>query len=249
MRRGWTMGLMVGFAVLSCASAADILAEYVIFGGPVEFTPASLGLTGAFLPAYLDTVVVTSNSTTTMQVEACVAGFFSYDDAQACTACGAGKYSGAYAAGESGTCVLCDAGKYSTSIAATASAVCTDCPAGTYYDGAGGQSLGVCASCPGNASSYAGSKLLQACVCNGGYQGANGGACSPCNASVWCLNGQANPCPTHSRSAPLSSSLAQCLCLPGFYGDTTLGGPELTLCQVHTSIQTRHGNMGLVKIG
>jgi hypothetical protein len=79
---------------------------------------------------------------------------------------------------------------------------------------------------------------LQACVCNGGYSGANGGACTACNASVWCLYGRANPCPPNSKSGPMSSSLAQCLCNPSYYGDVSMGGPELTLCQVRTHAHT-----------
>jgi len=35
----------------------------------------------------------------------------------------------------------------------------------------------------------------------------------------------------------MSSSLAQCLCLPSYYGDTTIGGPDLTLCQVRGRVK------------
>lgn len=63
--------------------------------------------------------------------------------------------------------------------------------------------------------------------------GMAGGPCSICNTSVWCLNGQANPCPSNSNASAGSSSLAQCLCKPGYYGDTTMSGVGFpTLCQV-----------------
>lgn len=45
----------------------------------------------------------------------------------------------------------------------------------------------------------------------------------------WCKHGQANSCPPHSTSIPLSSSLSQCLCNPGYFGDASISP---TLCQV-----------------
>jgi hypothetical protein len=44
----------------------------------------------------------------------------------------------------------------------------------------------------------------------------------------WCKNGQANSCPPHSNSSALSSSLDQCLCNPGYFGDASISA---TLCQ------------------
>jgi len=167
-----------------------------------------------------------------IQVDACQAGAFSASDASTCTACLPGTYSGTVTATAIDTCVTCDSGKFSTSVAATSVITCLDCRNGTYYSGVAAPSSASCLPCPANSSSPEGSKLLQACVCDPGYQGWNGGACSPCNTSQWCLFGRANPCPLNSRSGPLSSSLAQCLCEPGYFGDTTMGGPDLTLCQV-----------------
>lgn len=207
---------------------ADVEASYDVVATFLEFSSASLAQ--AVLPAYSIATVTRLNAT--LQVDACIAGYYSYDDAQTCTACVAGKYSGTYTAPTVDTCIPCESGKYSTAIAATASSTCKDCPAGTYFEGTGGQALSVCLACPANSSSYNGSKLLQSCICNPGYQGPNGGPCSACNTSVWCLFGRANPCPPNSKSAAMSSSLAQCLCNPSYYGDTTVGGAELTLCQV-----------------
>lgn len=228
------MGLpLVSIMIINLAhpASAEVAVDYLIFSAPASFSGASLGLAPS-LPAYSDSITILVTNVTTLQVEECIPGYYSYDDAQTCTACGAGKYSTAYTATTEMTCVACESGKYSSSLAASNSQFCLDCPVNTYFDGTSGQSVNACTACPGNSSSYAGSRLLQACVCDGGFMGPNGGPCAACNASVWCLNGQANPCPTNSKSQPLSSSLAACLCLPGFYGDTTIGGPELTLCQV-----------------
>lgn len=65
------------------------------------------------------------------------------------------------------------------------------------------------------------------------WGGGAGGPCSLCNSSVWCLNGQANPCPPNSNASIGSSQLSQCLCKPGYYGDTSMTGIGYpTLCQV-----------------
>lgn len=252
----WGAILVIAWQV-GLASAVDILANYELTGAPLEFSGASLGV--ASLPALQADAIVVVTNTSTLVVDACPAGYFSYADAQACTSCGAGKYSGTVTATTEQTCISCEAGKYSASLAASSVDTCANCPANFYFSGSGGASIAVCLECPSNSSSYAGSKLVQACICNGGYSGPNGGPCAACNSSVWCLNGQANPCPANSMSKPLSASLASCLCLPGFYGDTTIGGPELTLCQVraHTGkkggrflmrTQCKHDHSGLKRI-
>ena len=186
----------------------------------------------AGLPAYTTLTFTETGSTTVVTVSACLSGYFSPDDSSTCTACPAGAYSTTQTATSSQTCIACESGKYSGTVGASSSGTCINCPNGTYFEGTGGASIGVCLACPSNSSSYPGSKLLQSCVCLGGFQGANGGSCSACNVSVWCLYGQANPCPSHSRSLAMSSSLGDCKCQAGFYGDTTMGGPELTICQV-----------------
>ena len=218
------------------ASCQDVQASYDVVNTVLNFTEASL--TRARYPPYSSASVSRINAT--VRVDPCLAGFYSLDDAQACVACGAGTYSGAVLATSAGTCIPCESGKFSTSLAANSSTTCRDCPAGTYFEGTGGQSVSVCLPCPANSSSFNGSRLLQSCVCNGGFQGPNGGPCAPCNTSVWCLFGRANPCPPNSRSAALSSSLAQCRCNPSYFGDTTVGGPELTLCQVSAFIDPTH---------
>lgn len=230
--------LLLGMPALCRAQYVEAIIN--IAGAWTSMTTSSLALAG--LPAYVE-LLITDESSLTVAATTCLAGSYSNDDAQTCTACPAGKYSSTVTATSGNTCVSCESGKYSTVIGASASSTCTDCPISTYFESTAGASLAVCLACPGNSSSYQGSKLLQACVCNPGWAGPNGGTCLACNTSVWCLYGQSNPCPSNSKSAATSSSLAQCLCRGGYYGDTTMGGPDLTLCQASPR-RTTHAHTG-----
>ena len=186
----------------------------------------------AGLPAYTTLTFTEAGSTTVVTVSACLSGYFSPDDSSTCTACPAGTYSTTQTATSSQTCIACESGKYSGTVGASSSGTCINCPNGTYFEGTGGASIGVCLPCPSNSSSYPGSKLREACFCNPGFAGMNGGTCTACNSSLYCLYGQANSCPPHSTSGPMSYSVAQCLCNPSWWGDTSVGGPEVTACQV-----------------
>ena len=228
--------LLLLLLLLACyphnaAGLVRVSAEYLVYNAStMNMTEA--GLLAAGLPSYDSLVFAEIGLTMTLTVSACTAGYYSPDDAQTCTACPAGTYSTTVTATSVQTCVSCESGKYSGTVGAVSSATCINCPNGTYFAETGGISVAVCLACPGNSSSYPGSKLLQACVCNGGWSGANGGTCTACNVSVWCLFGQANPCPSNSRSLAMSSSLGDCRCRSGYYGDTTMGGADLTICQV-----------------
>ena len=227
--------LLFFLLLLACypSNAAGLIrvsAEYLVYNAStMNMTEA--GLTAAGLPSYDSLVFSEDGLAMTLTVSACAAGYYSPDDAQTCTACPAGTYSTTVTATSVQTCVSCESGKYSGTVGAGSSATCINCPNGTYFAGTGGTNSGVCLACPGNSSSYPGSKLQQACVCNGGFSGANGGTCTACNVSEWCLFGQANPCPSNSRSLEMSSSLGDCRCRSGYYGDTTMGGADLTICQ------------------
>jgi hypothetical protein len=221
------------FSCIPHTDGQQTTATYFISGASTALNTDSLASAG--LPSY-SSLDLTEESEVTVDVNVCVPGGYSYDDAQTCTLCSAGKYSTLYASPSSASCIPCESGKYSTTIGADSNATCIDCPPATYFEQTGGASLAVCVSCPQNSSSYAGSKLLQACWCLPGYSGPNGQACSPCNTSTWCLWGQANPCPSNSKSSPMSSSLRECLCNPGYFGDTAMGGPDLTLCQVRVRV-------------
>jgi len=224
--------LLLFLLLRGATGATRISAEYLVYNAStMNMTEA--GLLAAGLPSYDSLVFAEIGlTTTTMTVSACAAGYYSPDDAQTCTACPAGTYSTTVTATSVQTCVSCESGKYSGTVGAGSSATCINCPNGTYFAGTGGISVAVCLVCPANASSYEGSKLREACVCRPGFTGMNGGNCSACGASVWCLYGQANPCPSNSRSLAMSSSLGDCRCRSGYYGDTTMGGADLTICQV-----------------
>ena len=219
-----------------CVDGQTTVATFTIPMAANSVTTGSLALIG--LPSYSQLTLTETPSAQILVINECIPGEHSYDDSLTCTLCLSGKYSPYYTAPSPNTCVNCVSGTYSTNLGANSVTTCLDCGNGTYFAGTGGNSQDVCAACPAYSSSYQGAKLLQACICNPGYSGANGGACTACNTSVWCLNGQANPCPSHSKSSPMASSLAQCLCSAGYYGDASMGGPDLTICQVRSRVIT-----------
>lgn len=219
---------------------------------------------------------LTALTPSTVVVDSCPAGAYSPDDSQTCTLCPAGKYSTFVTATSVDTCVACESGKYSSTVGANSSTVCLSCPNSTYFAGTAGPSLGACVACPANSYSYMGAKLRQACICSPGYEGQNGGPCSLCNGPVipvssggggggmdfmddggfgviipdtfWCLYGQANPCPPNSNASAGSSRLSDCLCKPGYYGDTTMAEISYpTLCQVRAR-DTLRGRHGFIRI-
>jgi len=186
------------------------------------FKTLFIGFTG------FQTLILYNTSDITITTTSCKSGTYSLGQATACTSCIPGTYSSTITATSSATCLLCSAGTYSSSSEANSSSYCFACTSGTYLSNTGASSETNCLSCPEYSSSYIGSTLLSDCVCNPGYTGSNGGLCTGCNASSWCLHGQINPCPPHSISPGLSYDLSQCICKPGYYGDTSL---PLTLCQ------------------
>ena len=241
---GEALGMLLVFLVLPTASEAYWSVDYTITGARTSWTADTIP--GLGLPSY--TSYTFSTGLASVQADACLPGYYSNDDALTCIACPSGKYSSTPTASSVDTCIACESGKYSGTVGANSSSTCLNCPNATYFAGTAGTSLAVCLACPANSSSYPGSKLLQACVCLGGFSGSNGGSCSICNPpgsvgsggmifgggdpTYWCLNGQQNPCPLFSTAGQGASSLAQCMCDAGYYGDTTMGGPELTICQV-----------------
>lgn len=235
------------------AYAQQTLATYNISNAlesvnTASFTIASLG-TSSLLG--VDSLIILAP--TGVQAESCLAGSYSPSDAQTCTLCPTGTYSQATTATSIDTCISCGAGKYQNMTGASSESHCINCPANTYFTGTRGTSISVCTPCPIFSTSFPGSQLPESCICAPGYSGPNGennspflirmhkltcfslagGPCLPCNTSVWCLNGQANPCPPNSNASALSSSISQCLCIPGYFGDTTMSGVGFpTLCQV-----------------
>jgi hypothetical protein len=87
---------------------------------------------------------------------------------------------------------------------------------GTYKDAAGNAS---CSPCPSISSSPAGSVEIQACLCNAGYTGPNGGACVSCGAGTYkdaAGNASCSPCPGNSSSPAGSVEIQACLCNAGY---------------------------------
>ena len=126
------------------------------------------------------------------------------------------------------------------------SAACSDCGAGKYSPTVGAYSDSTCASCPDNSSSVGGSSLPTSCLCDPGFTGADGDACSLCAAgkykngigSAACSDcgagtysatlaasavGSCLSCPANSHSPPGSTAEGACACTAGYSGPG--GGP------------------------
>ena len=111
---------------------------------------------------------------TAVQVESCLAGSYSPDDAQTCTLCPTGTYSQTVIATSINTCIPCSSGKYQNITGASSTGQCLDCPSNTYFNRTAGTSISVCDPCPPLTLSFPGSQLLQSCFCAPGYSGPNG---------------------------------------------------------------------------
>jgi len=71
----------------------------------------------------------------------------------------------------------CAAGKYKVDSASAQAGTCLNCDTGTYKALAGDS---LCLGCPANSVSAPGSTSLTQCICNGGYNGPDGGPCGLC---------------------------------------------------------------------
>jgi len=223
--------------------------NYTVVNGYANVTPSVL--TTLFQPLYtfnLSYAKITSLSTTRVRAEICQPGSYTPANSQTCSLCPPGKYSEILAAASSATCTACPAGKYSGKSGAGSASDCTLCPLDTYYAGTMATSKDNCTACPpfsGTDQPYG----KTYCICKAGYFGSAGwcpslttpshclsltsslagGPCSPCPAGFYCNNGRNMTCPLHSTSPDMSSSISQCLCVPGYFGDIT---NDLPLCQV-----------------
>ena len=164
---------------------------------------------------------------TTIQIQAPL-GFYSGTGATSTTAC---QPCSPYA-----TPTLCPAG--STSDVSS----CSQCNAGYYGDG---RTCTLCSpnfwcfagvnnGCPQQTNSPANSSSQNQCQCNAGFVGngsmATTSPCAYCWAGFYCPGGNSNTsytCPANSTSPPGSSSILQCMCRPGFFGNN---GTNCTLC-------------------
>ena len=153
-----------------------------------------------------------------------------------------------YTGPDGGTCSACAAGKYK---AVTGSIACTDCSSNSYSTAIAATTVGTCLSCPLNSQSVAGSSTLTSCVCNLGYTGSDGAACTACAAgkyktvtgSVACTDCRADTfsaatgaisdatcenCRPNSKTqvGVLGTQFDKCECLPGYVYD----GASCSLC-------------------
>jgi len=135
---------------------------------------------------------------------------FTGPDGTACTPCRAGSYK---SGNGSGSCTPCDAGDWQNETAS-----------------------GLCQKCPANTFSLVGSDAIVDCICDTGYEGLDGAACSSCGlgrfkafngsgACVQCHPGtylnetagdSCKPCPENSTSIAGSGDLLACVCPVGF---------------------------------
>jgi len=132
----------------------------------------------------------TSEASDAITACTCSAGFTGADGS-ACVACPAGTYKSDLG---SGSCILCGANTYSEELNATTQSTCRACDA--------------------NAQSLAGSSAAEACTCNAGWTGPDGGSCAECIAGKYK--------PTRGPYSCFS-------CQPGKYSEAT-GASEESTC-------------------
>jgi hypothetical protein len=166
--------------------------------------------------------------------------------------------------GSSGECKKCTCpdGQYKLGCGGLQAGVCEpcnafDCVEGQYLIGCSGNEAGGCQQCPSNMTSPAGSNSVEACQCEEGYSGPDGGPCTACLAGFYktgvgngsCLpceegsfnenegSGECQQCPDNMTSPYGSDSEDNCECVGGY---EYIGG-VCTQCQAGF-YKTRVGN-------
>jgi uncharacterized iron-regulated membrane protein len=119
-----------------------------------------------------------ANSNSAAGSAECVCDYGYTGSAGECSACSPGKFK---ATSGSTACAECETGKNNPNTGSSSADACVDCPAGSYS----GDGAASCTDCPSDSSSPAGSVGIQACLCNPGYTGPNGGACVACGAGTY----------------------------------------------------------------
>ena len=79
---------------------------------------------------------------------------------------------------------------------------------------------GVCTQCPQHSGhANIGSSDPTDCVCDDGYTGGRGQACTACGADVYCVTGKQYPCGEfrNTRGLGLKHTSAACICKAGYY--------------------------------
>jgi len=142
--------------------------------------------------------------------------------------------------GECSDCT-CPDGEYKLGCAGLQGGVCESCntlvcEVGKYLTGCGGKEPGRCQQCPINSTSPSGSNSVEACQCEEGYSGPDGGPCTACLAGTYkdsigdgycqaCEEGtyqnlpgqsECDDCPTNMTSPNGSDSVEDCVCDKGY---------------------------------
>ena len=135
-----------------------------------------------------------------------------------CSACVAGKYK-SFMGVNNIQCLLCAAGKYSAAIGLTVECNNT-CPANS------GQSCVACTT-------------LSNCVCNVGYTGTNGGACSVCPSATYKNSSSVcSTCPANSGNSCAGCFTSACPCNAGYTGGNFIGPHSSTACNRFIALMT-----------
>ena len=135
-----------------------------------------------------------------------------------CTACVAGKFK---SSSGSQACSQCDAGKFVSGTASVSLDNCLSCGMDTYSS----SDMIVCVACPSDTTSSALSSIVTACICNVGYTGPNGVACTECPAGQYKEATGSAACTMcgagTSSEAVAASSSATCIdCSAGNYSNS-----------------------------
>ena len=161
------------------------------------------------------------------------------------------KCNSGYTGADGNACTACGPGEYKDT---TGSGACTPCGLGTYSEAPGMKTSATCVPCPANSSTrLLGSVGLEACECNAGFTGPNGGYCAPCAAGSYKMTAGAAECtlcaadtysaeigsatgasclacPGRSESARGSGALAACICSAGYTGPGGLATDGVAAC-------------------
>jgi hypothetical protein len=180
------------------------------------------------------------NTTGSALCTSCLSNSYSVSASTTCT-CNAG-----FSGPNGGACTQCVAGKYKS---APGSAACIACPVALRPGWKHMYELcdwkvqkrdwnAACMNCPANANSLTSSSVITACVCNAGFYGRNGTACTACGTATYknttgtalCLS-----CPPNSgASCSACNTSRSCICNTGFYGNS-----DSCINQTQTSTRTK----------
>lgn len=111
------------------------------------------------------------------------------------------------------SCEPCAPGTYKDTLGA---ALCSLCQTDTYNANTASIEPGACQSCGTSSAALAGSTSQEACKCNTGYSGADGGACVACESGKYNAGNICEACPRNTYNAqPGVDNITACLSCPG----------------------------------